>query len=419
MKGDAVESATTSPARSMSAHADRRRRQTPLPRKALPRQLDSSDLITLVGELPSREGMRPPRSDYADNLIRFHNALWRHAHALQTACYRMTWDQLRAAAGYEPVSYASRLTSLENYAAALQETGVLTITGIGDLADGRACVVTLKEPPDAAAILTEAAERGERCEARRRRETRSQRRAWRVAPYVAKGGRGRAVERWDFRWGTYVGSQGSSFSKEKEEPLKPCVGARRSLVDASAPPASGADPGGAGGIPPTRSAAPDWAPSPRNRGAVLERLRTASTEGGVVELRAAALAGADPVSVGIVGYELLFPERPLRMSRKRREQLRRSALVIDRVHGERGAGAVHLLALMEQRAAEIEVFLQNPPKPPESIAYFVVRLRADACDWRKSWRERRRERRTPVEPANRVDDLPWRDPVEIDDGGPL
>jgi hypothetical protein len=100
--------------------------------------------------------MRKPREDYADNLIRFHNALWRHAHALNAGCYRLSWDQQRAAAGYEARPDQTVLTSLQRYAAVLEEAGVATITGIGEGADGRACVVTLHTPPNADAVLSEA-----------------------------------------------------------------------------------------------------------------------------------------------------------------------------------------------------------------------------------------------------------------------
>jgi hypothetical protein len=125
------------------------RNQRPLPIAPLPQQLTTSELISRVAEIPSREGMRPPRSDFADNLARFYQALWRHARARETGRYRLTWGQLAAACGYEQPSYnTNQLTTLERYSRVLEEAGLVRISGRDELADGRTCVVTLLRPPE-------------------------------------------------------------------------------------------------------------------------------------------------------------------------------------------------------------------------------------------------------------------------------
>jgi hypothetical protein len=127
----------------------RARAQRPLPPLTLPRQLARDELLTRVADLPSRKGKRKPRRDLADNLGRFYDALWRHAHARHTARYRLTHHQLARACGYKDWSYrAGQLTSIRNYIAVLEEAGLIRISGRHELADGRACVVTLLPPPE-------------------------------------------------------------------------------------------------------------------------------------------------------------------------------------------------------------------------------------------------------------------------------
>jgi hypothetical protein len=103
------------------------------------------------------------------------------------------------------------------------------------------------------------------------------------------------------------------------------------------------------------------------------------------------------VAIAIVGWEELFDRKP-RLSRKRAEQLKRSALVIDRVHSERGAGACWLLRLMELYVEQHQLAGSSAdplgeiePAPDElvSLGYFVTQLRADARHWRTGWRARR------------------------------
>ena len=88
--------------------SDFRRRSRDVPPLPLPRQLDRAELLTRIDELPSREGKRFPRADLADNLGRFYDALWRHAHARGTVRYRLTGRQLAAACGYQEWSYDAR-----------------------------------------------------------------------------------------------------------------------------------------------------------------------------------------------------------------------------------------------------------------------------------------------------------------------
>jgi hypothetical protein len=105
-------------------------------------------VVSLIAAVPSREGMRPPRSDLADNVLRLYNALWRHAYARGTARFRLTGDQLRAAAGYEEPSYSGWLTSIKRYVGLLEEAELVSMNGRDELADGRTCVVTLLAPPE-------------------------------------------------------------------------------------------------------------------------------------------------------------------------------------------------------------------------------------------------------------------------------
>ncbi len=125
----------------------RRRPSRPVPIAPLPRQLTTGELISRVAAIPSRAGMREPRNDYADNLARFYQALWRHAHARQSGRYRLTGRQLARACGYpEPSADVRWLTSLERYRGVLEEAGLVRISGRDELADGRTCVVTLLDP---------------------------------------------------------------------------------------------------------------------------------------------------------------------------------------------------------------------------------------------------------------------------------
>lgn len=337
-------------------------------------------MLALVAQVPSRAHLKRPdrvRGDLADNLIRLYNALWRHAHARGTARYRLTWGQLLAAAGYEERTYdPAWFGSLRSYVRLFEEAGLVRMSGRDELADGRTCVVTLLAPPGG----LESAEDGRRssagqptCEARRRTETRSQRAAWRERPYVHKGGRGRARQRWSFFWGPEVASQGvhSPSGSEHEK-----GSARVHAIE----PRSGVD-----------------------VGAALDELRTAAATGGAEALIAAAEAGAPPAAVAIAGWELLIApwlaslgrETAPRLSHKRRRQLVNACASIDRTQGRPGAGLVHLVEVMGVCSSDLQFFdperadRREWERVPASLGYFVVMVRQSSRRWRRHWRLRR------------------------------
>src|SRR5581483_8517679 len=330
------------------------------------------------------------------------NALWRHAHARGTACYRLTGRQLARACGYEELAENRRWhSSLDSYRRVLAEAGLVDISGRDELSDGRTCVVTLREPARKDGAIAYKFDKKLSCRAVRRRETRSQREDRRVRPWCPKGGRGRATQRWDFLFGSISRYSGLGPPYGGSKPARDVRGREAGppdggLVDAPicpqgpAPPPQGQGPPSAGQGPAPAVAAFEAAPPSLDRGSQLERLRTAAGREGPEALSQAARAGGDPVAIAIVAWELWFDGRPA-LSRKRRLQLERSCLTIDRIRGETGAGALHLLGFMAEVRGDLGLWAAMHPHmpPPATLAWFVTRLRRDARAWRRQWRARR------------------------------
>jgi hypothetical protein len=160
--------------------------------------------MTRIAALPSRQGLMSPipRPQLAENLSRTYEALWRAAIATHNAHVYTTWAQLAAMCGYE---HAAR-SSIANWLDLLVEAGLIEYGGDKDQT-GRwlRLRITLLAP---AGLLSGTAPVAQldgatlTCEARRRRETRSQRRSRRVKPWCRQGGQGTpgVSPRWDFFW---------------------------------------------------------------------------------------------------------------------------------------------------------------------------------------------------------------------------
>lgn len=378
-----------------------RRHARPIPTAPLPRQIAAGELLERVAEVPSREGMRPPRADYANNLRQSWSAVWRWAHGRRSGQFRITWRQLYDACGLPERDYDHPETSVRRYMAVFEEAGVLTISGRDELADGRTCVVTLLEPParlESADRRRSSAGQGTSCTAVRRRETRSQRADRRDCPYRRKGGRGRATPTHDFYWGSYVSTQGVDPPKGGSTPTTKDVRAREAeppgggLMDAIRPRGCGA--GNAGPVP--------------DVGAALEAARTAAARGGVRALEElAGVPGAHPVVLAIVAWELLFGGRP-GLSRRRRLHLERACAVHDRLDGRRGAGVGRLLWMMNGVACDLAdqaegartgsrlALDRHRTQPaPATLNYFVTRLRSSGRSRRGAARRAKREPGAP------------------------
>ncbi len=242
----------------------------------------------------------------------------------------------------------------------------------------------------------------------RRRETRSQRQDRRVRPWCPLGGRGRAVERWDFLWGQYVVTQGLV------PPLRgrSQAGEGRACARGGSVDAAGGDRAGPGmtGPDPTAGVAPSVPPlcaAAVERAVEIRAAGTAAAREGLDELHRAAGAGGDPVAIATAAWRLLFDDRP-GLTLNRRLQLERSCTAIDRARGSRGAGLHRLLSWMWAVACDLEDSRESVPvgmapalgrhrqqPAPETLSYFVARLRSLARSERRAWRRARRADSAP------------------------
>lgn len=160
-----------------------------------------------------------PRADMAENLGRFYDAVWRHARATHSGIVYTSWAQLAIACGYEATDRA--LSRLQGYAALVEEAGLMRVGGEKDHTGAwRRLRIVLLEPSgllSGSAPVAQLDDRTGICEARRRHETRSQRRSRRHRPWRRHGGRARpgSLPRFDFFW-TVNGYSG--------EPARPAQG---------------------------------------------------------------------------------------------------------------------------------------------------------------------------------------------------
>jgi hypothetical protein len=142
-------------------------------------------------------------------------------------------------------------------------------------------------------------------------------------------------------------------------------------------------------------------------GAAVIAARALGSEGGVSALRAAAYEGLDGVAVVLAGWELLRRESGVSMDVRLRparwRDLRDAIDLADRWAGERGAGAVLFLSLMQSAAwedwrpgpyksqhAEVADALNAAAEGQAvvSLAHFICRVQQEARRWRRHWRER-------------------------------
>lgn len=259
------------------------------------------------------------------------------------------------------------------------------------------------------------------CEARRRRETRAERRARRIAPWRRRSGQ-KGVGRVDvgrplqpperfFRSGDFHHLEPSLSLRDREgkqqdrrerargalpawvAALKPWLGdgvdARRPPMEgqtgslaAAAPAASAAERG------PPRSAMPSVADAiqmacPPVRRDALRQLRTASLKSGGLEAVAAAAAAGAPIDVvALAAWSVVLPGLEPRLSIKMRERLERSAAQYDRLAG-RGAAAAFIL----RRLTELDLDARQG-LAPRTLAFYIADLRASSRALRRHCRGR-------------------------------
>ena len=301
---------------------------------------------------------RELRTDLGENLARFYYALWRIAHAANSAEYRTTWAQLADHAGYE--GGKRMLGSLQRYVRLVEEMGVAKVEGEkSEQGFWRNLRVTLLEPPEldspSPAGVAQSVQASPVCRAERRRTRRRQRLEDRVRPYCPKGGRGRAAQRHVFSWGSQVVCTRYLSSPSES----PDVGRRA--------PASGL--------------------GRRDRALV-------PGSGAVAALSASNGSPEGVVARAVAAWAVHLPGRRPKLSASWAQQLRRSAAQLDRLWGRPGAAAQWL----EDRIALVgEDRLEGDE--PQSLAFYARQLKQLARDELRRDRYRR-GRRSSVEPKS-------------------
>lgn len=124
--------------RPVALRAGRWRHVDPTPRpRATPvpaRRLAADELAEAIAALPSRQGMkRPaPKADLLEHLWHFYGVLYRRGRALSSGTYDASWSELARRCKYTPSAKVQ--TSLERYAALLEELELVRIRGVRDTA---------------------------------------------------------------------------------------------------------------------------------------------------------------------------------------------------------------------------------------------------------------------------------------------
>lgn len=406
----------------------RRRRSMPKLRTTLDPgwQMPRWALMQRLAEVPSRQTLKRPelRSDLADNVGRFYDALWRHAHATHSATIYTTWDQLATACGYEG---GSPLSALQNYAALLEEAGIIQIGGEKDHSGAWRRLRVQLLAQEWAGQLCESTPPAYPCTARRRHETRKQRKDRRRQPHRRVGGRGEATKRYRFFWGREVGSPtrlgggviplaGSPPPSQpsREQTRAHATGAanhpaafERPTAEADAEaraearfgPAGAGAADGAAGDGRTTDAVQRACP-PDRRAALVRLLVLGSSRGGPALVEAAAALPADDVvPVALAAWATRFPDREPRFSRDEADRLLRMALRWDRIGGQPSA-----CVWLAERITGWGIgwaCLDDVEDDPRTLRYFTVEFRAQV---QHVWRRKtgRPDPRPNVKPRGRL-----------------
>jgi hypothetical protein len=351
-----------------------------------------------IAAAPSRQGMtRPrPKADFLEHVWRFYNAAWRWGHKQRSAHFDATWAQLQEACRYP--AEAQVLTSMQSYAAILEEIGLMKVYGVTD-ANGawqRLDVELLEPPPVSTPVELQGPGRQRVAEAPwwgARYLTARDRRRLRGLPRAGRRARGRCPR--VFR---YERNLDTPWCLVKGFALTQTAGAvpgrahvrEPGLEGGTRDPAPGDATGGgfaAGGCagaaaPIGRTAGIDGA----GRDRLLSAFIRAGFHGGadaVIDAAAAAVRdGAGHVAIVTAAWRALRgPSRP-RLTDGRGEQLRRGLAMLDRYAGfgagESGAG---VRLVVERIAAELESGAGERLESLNGVAAWAYSV---GRDWRRT-----------------------------------
>lgn len=312
-----------------------------------------------------------------NHLVDFYSLFLKFAAVSRRSSGHASWSQLGAQL-YDDVtkgdidSMMKKRNSLRRWARELERLGVLHVRfhknrrGQFDGIHWRLLESDGALPSDAASARSSAGLSDAGCGWRKRRETPEERAQRRLRPWCRRSGR-KGV-------GRFERGAGSLFSQKRFGPSLPSSLRSEGKGDLRAR-------GTASRL--TRSSGRD----PADVAAALDALRTAAAGGGGLDaLRSAAIAGADPVDVVLVGWELVFGPEPAKLSEKRSHQFVAAAAQLDRLRQSPGSAVVQLLDML---AGTRELALVGAAEWPGSLAYFTAAIRQQARA------ERRRARGLP------------------------
>lgn len=341
------------------------------------RWLSHVELIALIERDYDARGVRlyPQK---VNHLVDFYSLFVKFAAVSRRPSGHASWSQLGRqlyddVSDYESVQ--AKNSSLRRWARELERLGVLHVRfhknrrGQFDGIYWRLLESNGTLPSEAASARSSAGSSDAPCQWRKRRETPQERSQRRVRPWCRRSGR-KGVGRFEKSADPLFSSQrfGTSLPSSLRSEGKGDLRARGTASRLTR--ASGR--------------------APTDVAAALDALRTAASgAGGLERLRSAALAGADPVDVALVGWELVFAPEPAKLSEKRAHQFAAAAAQLDRLRRSPGSTAVQLLDML---AGTRELASVGAAEWPGSLAYFTTAIRQQARA------ERRRARGlSPVE----------------------